>query len=100
MERDGGVLIAHQLIGYVRDRERHRDRWVGALEAADVPLRFVWGLLDPVSGAHMIERVRERLPDAPVVELADLGHWPMLEAPDRVAAALRAAATQPAGDLA
>ena len=99
MERDGGVLIAHLLIGYVRDREAHRDRWVGALEDAGVPLRFVWGLLDPVSGAHMIERVRERLPDAPVVELADVGHWPMLEAPGRVAAALRAAATQPAGYL-
>ena len=25
-------------------------------------MTFVWGDLDPVSGAHMIERVEERLP--------------------------------------
>ena len=26
---------------------------------------FIWGMLDPVSGAHMAERIRERLPAAP-----------------------------------
>lgn len=88
MERDGGVLIAHLLIGYVRDRRREEGRWVGALESTDVPLRFIWGMLDPVSGAHMAQRIRERLPDARLTELADVGHWPMLEAPERVLAAL------------
>jgi pimeloyl-ACP methyl ester carboxylesterase len=88
MERDGGALIAHRLIGYVRDRERHAERWVGALENGDVPLAFVWGMLDPVSGAHMAARIRERLPDAPLTKLADVGHWPMLEAPARVTRAL------------
>jgi pimeloyl-ACP methyl ester carboxylesterase len=91
MERDGGARIAHLLIGYVRDRERHRDRWVGALESTDLELRFVWGMLDPVSGAHVAERIRERLPDAPLLELADVGHWPMLEAPERVTGAVLAA---------
>jgi pimeloyl-ACP methyl ester carboxylesterase len=91
MERDGGILIAHLLIGYVHDRERHADRWVGALESTDVPLRFIWGMLDPVSGAHVMERIRERLPDATLVQLADVGHWPMLEAPARVLAGLAGA---------
>ena len=36
-----------------------------ALEETDVPLSFVWGMLDPVSGAHMAERIRERLPESP-----------------------------------
>jgi pimeloyl-ACP methyl ester carboxylesterase len=46
-------------------------------------------MLDPVSGAHMAERIAERLPDAPLMALDDVGHWPMLEAPERVLAALR-----------
>jgi pimeloyl-ACP methyl ester carboxylesterase len=91
--RDGGERIAHLLIRYIRDRERHGHRWVDALEQTDVPLSFVWGMLDPVSGAHMAERIRERLPSAPLLALDDVAHWPPLEAPERVAAAVLATAT-------
>ena len=86
--RDGGERIGHLLIRYISDRQEHGSRWTGALERTGVPLRFVWGMLDPVSGAHMAERIRERLPDAPFVALEDVAHWPPLEAPERVAAAL------------
>jgi pimeloyl-ACP methyl ester carboxylesterase len=85
---DGGQRIGHLLIRYISDRERHGERWTGALEATGVPLGFVWGMLDPVSGAHMAERIRERLPEAPFMALHDVAHWPPLEAPDRVIAAL------------
>ena len=51
-----------------------------------MPLGFVWGMLDPVSGAHMAQRIAERLPDAPLLALEDVAHWPQLEAPERVAA--------------
>jgi pimeloyl-ACP methyl ester carboxylesterase len=88
MSRDDGQRIAHLLSGYVRDRETHGERWVAALHRTDVPLSFVWGMLDPVSGAHMAERIRERLPAAPLLALEDVGHWPPLEAPQRVAAAV------------
>jgi pimeloyl-ACP methyl ester carboxylesterase len=88
MSRDEGQRIGHQLIGYITDRERHEQRWVAALEQTDVPLRFVWGMLDPVSGAHMAERIAERLPGAPMLALAEVAHWPQLEAPDTVTAAL------------
>ena len=47
-------------------------------------------MLDPISGAHMAERIRERRPDAAFVALDDVGHWPQLEAPDRVERALLA----------
>jgi pimeloyl-ACP methyl ester carboxylesterase len=87
---EGGERIAHLLIGYIRDRERHGERWVTALEHADLPLAFVWGMLDPVSGAHMAQRIRERLPEAPFLALDDVAHWPPLEAPGRVSEALLA----------
>jgi pimeloyl-ACP methyl ester carboxylesterase len=88
MERDDGYKNSHLLIRYMTDRQTHERRWVTALEQTDVPLAFVWGMLDPVSGAHMAERIRERLPQAPFTALEDVGHWPPLEAPDRVADAI------------
>ncbi|HEX3910021.1 MAG TPA: alpha/beta hydrolase [Solirubrobacteraceae bacterium] len=93
MQREGGQRIGHLLIRYMLDRERHEQRWVAALEQTDVPLSFVWGMLDPVSGAHMAERIAERLPDAPLLALADIAHWPQLEAPERTVQALLGADT-------
>jgi pimeloyl-ACP methyl ester carboxylesterase len=86
--RDDGQRILHRLIRYIPDRFANAERWVGALERTDVPLAFVWGMLDPVSGAQIAAKVRQRLPDAPFAALDDVGHWPQLEAPERVLAAL------------
>jgi pimeloyl-ACP methyl ester carboxylesterase len=83
-----GQRNTHLLIRYIEDRRENAERWTQVLETTDVPLTFVWGMLDPVSGAHMAERIRERLPDAPFTALEDVAHWPPLEAPERVAATL------------
>jgi pimeloyl-ACP methyl ester carboxylesterase len=85
VERRDGHRIGHRLIRYIHDRQRHRDRWVGALETAPLPRSFVWGMLDPVSGAHMAEGIAHGLPAAEIVRLEDVGHWPQLEAPEAVA---------------
>jgi pimeloyl-ACP methyl ester carboxylesterase len=86
--RNDGERIAHLLIRYIEDRGEHGQRWVGALEATTVPLSFIWGMLDPVSGAHMAERIAARLPAAPLLALDDVSHWPPLEAPSAVQAAI------------
>jgi pimeloyl-ACP methyl ester carboxylesterase len=86
--REEGQKILHRLIRYIPDRVENAARWTGALEATDVPLGFVWGMLDPVSGAHMAARIRERLPRSPFLALDEIGHWPQLEAPRRVAEAV------------
>jgi pimeloyl-ACP methyl ester carboxylesterase len=88
MSRDDGQRNIHLLVHYMTDRERHEARWVSALEQTDVPLSFVWGELDPVSGAHMAQRIAERLPDAPLLAMGDVAHWPQLEAPARATEAL------------
>jgi len=87
----GGVIL-HRLIAYITDRQTHEQRWVDALEGTDVPLAFIWGMLDPISGAHMAERIRERIPTARFTALEDVGHWPPLEAPGRVLEALNGSA--------
>lgn len=90
MEEGGGAHLMHELLHYIADRREHADRWTAALERDDLPTWFVWGDLDPVSGAHMVERIEQRRHDATIVRLPDVGHWPTLEAPDEVARAVRA----------
>jgi pimeloyl-ACP methyl ester carboxylesterase len=89
--REGTAPITHRLARYMRDREQNALRWETALEETVVPLRFVWGMADPRSGAHVADRIRERVPDATLVELPDVGHYPQLEVPARVAEEIAAA---------
>lgn len=89
IEHGGGRRVVHRVSRYQRERRRHRDRWVGALRDSPVPLRFVVGPADPVSGARMGRRFREVLPGADLLVLDDgVGHYPQLEAPEAVLDAL------------
>jgi pimeloyl-ACP methyl ester carboxylesterase len=49
-----------------------------------VPLRFINGAVDPVSGAHMLERYLELVPHPDTVLLQGIGHYPHTEAPAQV----------------
>jgi len=81
---NGGRYIFHLLIRYMAERVTHRKRWVGALQNTKVPLRFINGSADPISGQHMAKRYRELLPNPDVVELDQIGHFPLIEAPEAV----------------
>ncbi len=84
IKENGGNRISHKLIRYMAERKVYRDRWVSVLQRPPVPVRLIDGLLDPISGAHLVEGYRRLAPDADIVELPDIGHYPQLEAPDRV----------------
>jgi pimeloyl-ACP methyl ester carboxylesterase len=86
----GGHRVLHRLIGYMAERRAHRARWVDVLSRTRVPLRLVDGALDPVSGAHLAARYRELVPNADVVELPGVGHYPQVEDPKGVVAAFQA----------
>ncbi|UVL62468.1 alpha/beta hydrolase [Pseudomonas sp. B21-032] len=79
-----GTRILHKLIAYLPERVAHRERWVGAMQAEGVPLRLINGAVDPVSGAHMVERYQELVPNADTVMLQGIGHYPHTEAPVQV----------------
>lgn len=82
---NGGKRIAHKLIRYMTERTTYRERWVGALQKMTPPFRMINGLADKVSGAHLVERFREVVPaQTDIVELAGIGHFPQLEAPEIV----------------
>jgi pimeloyl-ACP methyl ester carboxylesterase len=82
--RGGGRRVAHKLLRYVHERRRHRERWVGALQRTSVPLRLVNGPEDPVSGRNVVERWRQLLPEADLVVLDGIGHYPQVEDPQGV----------------
>ncbi|MGI8661667.1 MAG: alpha/beta fold hydrolase [Acidimicrobiales bacterium] len=86
-DRGGSDMLA-RLIHYIGDRSIHAERWIHALEHSPVPPRFVWGPEDPVSGAHVIVRLRERFVSEAIFELPGIGHYPQWEAPDAVADAV------------
>ncbi|MBV4452583.1 MULTISPECIES: alpha/beta fold hydrolase [Pseudomonas] len=80
----GGTRILHKLIGYLPQRRRLRERWVAAMQQGQVPLRVIDGEIDPISGAHMVERYHQLVPHADTVLLANIGHYPQIEAPVQV----------------
>jgi pimeloyl-ACP methyl ester carboxylesterase len=83
---NNGPAVMHRLIRYILDRRVNRDRWVVAMQSTAVPLRVIDGARDPISGAHMVARYRELIPQPDTVLLEQIGHYPQTEAPDQVLA--------------
>jgi pimeloyl-ACP methyl ester carboxylesterase len=73
----------------MEERRQQRERWVGALVKAAVPLKLINGEADPISGGHMVTRYRELVPHPDVTVLPGIGHYPQCEAPAQVLAAYR-----------
>ncbi|EJM02126.1 MULTISPECIES: alpha/beta fold hydrolase [unclassified Pseudomonas] len=84
VDSNRGPRIMHKLISYIPERRVQRDRWVSAMQRGEIPLRVIDGEVDPISGAHMVERYRELIPDADTVLLPGIGHYPQTEAPVQV----------------
>jgi pimeloyl-ACP methyl ester carboxylesterase len=84
-----GRRIFYRLFHYIPERRLHRTRWVAALTETSVPLRFVNGADDPISGAHVVQRYRELVPTPDTVLLSGIGHYPHVESPDAVWQACR-----------
>ncbi|MEU2255232.1 alpha/beta hydrolase [Nocardia xishanensis] len=82
LRHNGGRYVSHLIGRFVQERRQSRDRLVQPLVDGAVPMVFVNGTADPNSGAHMVARYRELVPNPQVVELPGIGHWPQLEAPD------------------
>ena len=80
----GGKRVLHKLLTYIPERRKNRDRWVGALVKAAIPLRLIDGGADPVSGAHLYRHYQELAPDADAILLESIGHYPQTEAPGAV----------------
>jgi pimeloyl-ACP methyl ester carboxylesterase len=80
--------IAHKTIHYMTERELLTDRWHGAIRDWPRPLTLAWGLLDPVARVEVLRGLQELRPGVETIEFPDLAHYPQIEAPERISAAL------------
>ena len=78
-----GHLRTHQISSYLGERMRFRYRWIGALTHLDLPAHVVWGRRDPVAVPAIAAKLADEIPGARLTWLDDIGHYPMLEAPQR-----------------
>jgi pimeloyl-ACP methyl ester carboxylesterase len=88
---NGGRTLGHRLVHYLDERERYAERWHGAIRDWDGPLSFAWGLEDPVATTAVLDALIELRPAAPVQRLEGLGHYPQIEDPPTIAAAITTA---------
>lgn len=85
--RDGDRLLP-RLIRYIEERRRNQPRWTAGLAEYPGPMTALWGAKDPIAVVGMTERLRALRPATEIVVWDDVGHWPSIEAPDRLAAAI------------
>jgi pimeloyl-ACP methyl ester carboxylesterase len=88
MAREQGYTLLTRTIRYIEDRRAEEARFTGAIETHPSPLAVVWGELDPVAVLPMTARLLDVRPDAVLTTLEGVGHYPMLEDPDRFGAAV------------
>jgi pimeloyl-ACP methyl ester carboxylesterase len=89
----GGRTLNHKTIRYMEERFRHAERWHGAIRDWPKPVFLAWGMLDPVATENVLDALVELRPAASLTRFDDLGHYPQIEDPGRVAAALQGALT-------
>jgi len=80
-----GYSLLPRTIRYIEDRRAREERYTGAIERHPSPLGILWGDQDPVARYPMAQRLAERAEGARLVTLEGIGHYPMIEAPDRFA---------------
>jgi pimeloyl-ACP methyl ester carboxylesterase len=95
ISHDGGQRIAHRTINYMSERERFTERWHGAIRDWPRPLTLAWGLLDPVARTEVLDGLRALRPGVETIELPDAAHYPQIERPDLISAALDTALKAP-----
>jgi pimeloyl-ACP methyl ester carboxylesterase len=96
---DGAKLLP-RLLHYIAERQQRHVQLIAALDNATVPLSFVWGQEDPVSGSHVSQWLKHRYPRANIKLVGGVGHYPQLEDPTSVVDAVLAMAHLIDGDVA
>lgn len=88
IRHNGGDQLLPRTIRYIEERRANQERFTDGLVSFEGPMSALWGDMDPIAVVAMTDRLKEIRPATEVVRWADVGHWPSLEAPDRVAAAI------------
>jgi pimeloyl-ACP methyl ester carboxylesterase len=83
LEHNKGMRVIPKLLTYIDERSVHGERWKKAMIETSIPLYFINGVQDPISGQHMLDYYREVIPN-PQTAALNVGHYPQIEAPQQV----------------
>lgn len=83
IEHNDGRRVLPKLLSYIDERKQHGKRWTQSMISTHVPLYFINGVQDPISGQHMLDHYIDIIPHPRTTRL-EVGHYPQLEAPEAV----------------
>jgi len=84
LEKDGDRVMP-RIIRYMKERQHELERWGSGITNFNGPVSMFWGLQDPVSVEKMADAWKDMQPKIELHKWPDVGHWPSIEVPDRVA---------------
>ncbi len=85
---DGGERLLARHARYIDERRRCESRFTPPVVDHPSPITVVWGDDDPIAVPTMADRLAAARPDARVTRLDRVGHYPMVEDPERFVAAV------------
>ncbi len=88
IRRNKGDRLMPILIRYIEERRQHQDHWTAGFVDYEGPLALIWGEQDPIAVLPMAQRLVDLRPGTPLITFPEVGHWPSLEAPAELAAAI------------
>ncbi len=88
IRENGGDRLVPRLIRYIEERRANLERWTGGLTGFRAPLSVFWGEQDPIAVPAIAHRIRELRPATDLTLWPDVGHWPPIEVPERMAEAI------------
>ncbi len=80
--RDNGRKVLPKITQYINQRYTNWNRWVGALERTEIPVKIVWATEDPVAVKAIALQLHKEIPNSTLHLLEKTGHYPMLENPE------------------
>ena len=77
-----GAKVFPAVSRYLLERVKFWHRWIGGLRKTDKHINILWADKDPVAIIDMAHALHERIPSNSLEIIPNVGHYPMLEAPD------------------
>lgn len=76
---NNGKKVLPKITGYIDQRYKFYDRWIGGLKKCQLPIHILWAANDPVAIVEMANKLDEIIPNSTLTIIQECGHYPMLE---------------------
>jgi len=89
LTQNGGRDALPKITQYIPERYKFWNRWIAnGLYKTDLPINILWADKDPIAVVKMAHQLHQNIPNNELKILENIGHYPMLEAPEIYAKAV------------